>query len=168
MYRPLAARGCRLSYTCIEMSQANPIRIFVTHAWDESDDYVRVFEYLESARNFYYRNTSEPDRAPGGGVEPAREELRRQINGAEVVVALAGLAQRHLDLLTFQVTYAKAAKKPVVALRYFGMQAPVPKILTNLADDQVDWDERGLTDSIRRLARQENTARYDTIEFKLD
>ena len=56
------------------MSQQNPIRVFVTHAWEESDDYQRIFEYLESARNFYYRNTSAPDNAPSGGTEPAREE----------------------------------------------------------------------------------------------
>jgi len=30
------------------MSQANPVRLFVTHAWEASDDYLRVFEYLES------------------------------------------------------------------------------------------------------------------------
>ena len=33
------------------MSQNNPIRVFVTHSWEVSDDYLRVFEYLESARN---------------------------------------------------------------------------------------------------------------------
>jgi hypothetical protein len=150
------------------MSQGNPIRVFVTHAWEESDDYLRVFEYLESARNFFYRNTSQPDRAPSGGTEPAREELRRQINGAEVVVALSSLGDQHLDLLTFQINFAKASRKPVVCLRHFGLQAPVPKILADLADDQIDWQERGLVDAIRLLARHENTARYDTIEFKLD
>ena len=150
------------------MSQQNPIRVFVTHGWEESDDFLRVFEYLESNRNFYYRNTSEPDNAPGGGTEPAREALRRQINDAEVVVALSSLATRHLDLLTFQVTFAKAVKKPVVALQVFGMRASAPKIVAQFADEQIDWDERALTDALRRLARHENTARYDTIEFKLD
>jgi hypothetical protein len=29
------------------MSQANPLRIFVTHLWETTDDYLRVFEYLE-------------------------------------------------------------------------------------------------------------------------
>lgn len=150
------------------MSQANPIRVFVTHGWEESDDYLRVFEYLESARNFFYRNTSVPDRAPSGGTEAAREELRRQINAAEIVVALSSLGMRNLDLLSFQLNYAKASRKPVLAVRPFGVQAPMPKILTELADDQVDWDERSLVDAIRRLARHENTARYDVIEFKLD
>ena len=47
------------------MSQANPIRLFVTHAWEPDDDYLRVFEYLESARNFFYRNFSAPDKQIG-------------------------------------------------------------------------------------------------------
>ena len=52
------------------MSQNNPIRLFVTHAWDTSDEYLRIFEYLESARNFFYKNLSAPDKAPkSGGVE---------------------------------------------------------------------------------------------------
>ena len=46
------------------MSQNNPIRLFVTHAWETSDEYLRIFEYLESARNFFYKNLSAPDKAP--------------------------------------------------------------------------------------------------------
>jgi hypothetical protein len=150
------------------MSQQNPIRVFVTHAWEHSDDFQRIFEYLESARNFFYRNTSDPELAPSGGTEPAREELRRQINAAEVVVALASLGAANADLLTFQLNYAKASRKPVLGVRFFGVQGTMPKIISDLADDIVDWEERGLADAIRRLARHENTARYDTIEFKLD
>jgi hypothetical protein len=150
------------------MSQSNPIRVYVTHAWDESDDYQRIFEYLESARNFYYKNTSAPDRAPPGGTEAAREELRRQMNAAEVVVAPGSLGETHLDLLTFQLNYAKASKKPILGVKFFGVQKPVAGIIGERCDDLVDWDERGLADAIRRLARPVNTARYDTIEFKLD
>ena len=48
------------------MSQSNPVRIFITHAWENSDDYLRVFEYLESQRNFFYRNYSTPEGRPQG------------------------------------------------------------------------------------------------------
>lgn len=150
------------------MSQQNPIRLFVTHAWEEADDYLRMFEYLESARNFFYRNSGTPELPPTGGTEAAREDLRRQMDPAEIVIALASLFDKHPDLLTFQLNYAKANDKPVLVVKPFGVQLPVPKIVADRADDVVDWDERGLVDAIRRLARRENTARYDTIEFKLD
>ena len=73
------------------MSQANPLRLFVTHAWEHSDDYLRVFEYLESARNFFYRNYSTPDQRPSGDKEALREDLRRQIKPVEAIVALSSL-----------------------------------------------------------------------------
>jgi hypothetical protein len=151
------------------MSQRDPIRVFVTHAFEESDDYVRVFEYLESARNFYYRNCSAPDFRPSlPSPEALREELRREITTAEVVVALTSLAPKQQDLLVFQLNYAKASDKPVLLLPYFGRETPRLKTLEGLFDENVTWDERALIDAIRRQARHEQTTRWDTIEFKLD
>lgn len=150
------------------MSQTNPVRIFVTHAWENTDDYLRVFEYLESARNFFYRNFSTPDHRPVGDKEALREDLRRQIAPVEAVIALSSLFETHQDLLLFELHFAKAAQKPVVLMKPFGAQRPLSKVLTDLADEIVDWDERALVDAIRRQARHEDTTRWDVIEFKLD
>jgi hypothetical protein len=150
------------------MSQANPIRIFVTHAWGNSDDYLRVFEYLESARNFFYKNCSTPEHRPAGDQEAQREDLRRQIAAAEAIVGLSSLYHPHQDLLTFELLYAQASKKPVILLKPFGTSKDVPKAILDLANEIVDWDERALVDAIRRQARHEATTRWDTIEFKLD
>ncbi|MBV8784502.1 MAG: hypothetical protein JOZ67_09965 [Gammaproteobacteria bacterium] len=150
------------------MSQANPIRVFITHAWEMSDDYLRVFEYLESARNFFYKNTSTPDLRPGGDREAQREDLRRQISPAEAVIALPSLYETQQDLLTFQLLYAQSAKKPVLLMKSFGSGKPAPKAITDLATEIVGWDERALVDALRLHARQERTGRWDTIEFKLD
>jgi len=151
------------------MSQRDPIRVFVTHAWENSDDYLRVFEYLESARNFYYRNCSAPEQRPvDTSVEGRREELRRQISGAEVVIALASLYATQRDVLVFQLHYAKASDKPVILLPGFGREVVLPRDVAGLADETASWDERALVDAIRRQARHEETTRWDTIEFKLD
>jgi len=150
------------------MTQANPVRLFVTHVWENSDDYLRVFEYLESARNFFYRNYSTPDRRPDGDKEVLREDLRRQIAPVEAVIALPSLFESHQDLLTFQLLYAQASQKAVVLMKPFGSRKDVPKTILELADEVVDWDERALVDAIRRQARHEETTRWDTIEFKLD
>jgi Na+-transporting NADH:ubiquinone oxidoreductase subunit NqrB len=150
------------------MSQANPVRLFVTHAWQTSDDYLRVFEYLESARTFFYRNYSTPDKPPAAEREVEREDLRRQIAPVEAVIALPGLYDTHKDLLTFQLLYAQASNKAVVLMKPFGSQRELPKPIVELANEIVEWDERALVDAIRREARHEETTRWDTIEFKLD
>jgi hypothetical protein len=151
------------------MSQNNPIRLFITHAWDTSDEYLRIFEYLESARNFFYKNFSQPDKAPvGGGKDADREELRRQMAQVECVIALPGLYARQSELLVFEMTFAKASDKPVILMRPFGANAVLPKEITSLADTIVDWDGRALVDSVKAQARHEESNRWDTIEFKLD
>ena len=152
------------------MSQRDPIRVFVTHAFEESDDYVRVFEYLESARNFYYRNCGNLalDEGKGRAQDAVREELRKQIASAEVIIALSSLYAEQQDLLIFQLHYAKASDKPVVFLPLFGRDQPKLKTLDGLLDETVAWDERGLVDAVKRQARHEDTTRWDTIEFKLD
>ncbi len=150
------------------VSQQDPVRVFVGHLWEADDDYLRVFEFLESARNFYYRNSSAPDKRPPGGKEPEREELRQQITPAEVVILLASHHRRAPDLVEFQANYAKASDKPVILLTSFGSTSAVSKVLSALADENIDWDERALIDAVRRQARHEDTQRWDTIDFKMD
>src|SRR5213082_2023023 len=81
------------------VSQANPVLIFVTHCWENSDDYLRVFEYLESQRNFFYRNYSTPEQRPQGDREALRESLRKQIAPSEAVIGLSSLFDAHQELL---------------------------------------------------------------------
>ena len=151
------------------MSQRDPIRVFVTHCFEEGDDYIRVFEYLESARNFFYRNCSVPEARPSlSSPDALRDELRRQMTPAEVVIALTSLYQAQPDLLLFQLNCAKAHDKPVLLLPLFGRDQPKIKAFEGLVDEAVGWDERGLVDAVRRQARHEDTTRWDTIEFKLD
>jgi hypothetical protein len=150
------------------VSQADPVRIFVTHCWETSDDYLRVFEYLESQRNFFYRNYSTPEQRPQGDKEALRENLRKQITSCEAVIGLSSLFDAHQEFLTFQLLFAQASHKPVILMKPFGARKEVPKAILDLANEVVDWDERALVDAIRRQARHEDTTRWDTIEFKLD
>src|SRR5579871_4893457 len=148
------------------MSQRDPIRVFVTHCFEESDDYARAFEYLESARNFYYRNCSAPDvQLASSDPEAQREELRRQIALCEVVIALTSLYEGQRDQLLFELNYAKASEKPVVLLPHFGREPLKSDVFKGLIDESVTWDERALIDAVRRHARHEDTTRWDTIEF---
>jgi len=151
------------------MVSGDPIGIFVTHAWQESDDYLRVFEFLEGARNFRYANCSDPLRRPAiGGQEAEREELRRQIQRSEVVIGLGGLMASDLALLRFQLVYAKSLDKPVLLLPNFGQALREIPEFKGLVDETLQWDERAMVDALRREARQESANRYDVIEFKLD
>jgi hypothetical protein len=151
------------------MSESNPIRIFVAHAFSEHQDYVRVFEYLESRPNFYYKNCSNPAARPGsGGSESLQEELRRQIQLAEIVVLPVTLFGTNPVLVTFEVDAAKGLGKPVLAIKSFGETVAVKKSLLDKCDDVVDWNDRTITEAIKRLARNDRSGQWEVIEFKLD
>jgi hypothetical protein len=150
------------------ITQQNPIRLFVCHVWVEDEDYHRIFEYVESSPNFFYRNTSTPDARPAGDKEALRESLRKQIVEAEVMILPAALYRGNMDWVEFQMHCAKAYDKPIIVLEPFGSTDTIAPAVQELADDVVPWDQRQLVDAIKREARHEETTRFDMIEFKLD
>jgi hypothetical protein len=149
-------------------TRINPIRMFVTHSWEENDDYTRIFEYLEAPGTFYYVNTSQPQAKRPIDKESQREDLRRQIAPCEVVIVLPAAFRAAPDLVLFQMTFAKAADRPIIAMENFGSTDPLPKAIKDVADEVCAWNERSLIDALRRQARHQESTRWDTIEFKLD
>lgn len=150
------------------MSESNPIKIFVVHLFGEHPDYLRVFEYLESRPNFYYQNCSNPAARPAGGGEAMQEELRRQITPAEIVILPVTMFAANPVLVTFQVDCAKNLKKPVLAVKAFGDTVVIKKSLLDKADDIVDWNDRTISEAVKRLARNDRSGQWEVIEFKLD
>jgi hypothetical protein len=149
------------------MSEQNPIRIFVTHAFSDHPDYHRVFEYLESSSNFFYRNCSAPEQVPGaGGKDAIKEALLAQIRAAEIVIVVSSMYSENRDWITFQMDAAQAADIPILALEPFG-GGRIPDEITGRAADVVAWNERVIVDAIRKQARHEDTKRWDVIEFDM-
>ena len=148
------------------MSESNPIRVFVTHTFAEGDDYLRVFEFLESVDRFYYLNVSKPENMPeSGGIDAIKEELISQIKECEAVLVLASLYRENTELVRFQLDVAEANEKPVIAIRPFGGMADSPEELVERANEHMEWNEREITKALRRQARLEDTSRWDVIDF---
>lgn len=148
------------------MSESNPIRVYVTHAFDESDDYLRIFEFLESVDRFYYLNVAKPEKIPEtGGLEAIKDELIQQIKQAEVVIALPGLHDEKSDLSRFQMDVADANDIPKITIKTFGGLGAIPKEVEERCAAIVEWNEREMVDAIKMHGRGEDTARWEVIDF---
>lgn len=148
------------------VSERNPIRVFVTHLFQEDPDYLRVFEFLESVDRFFYLNCSKPENMPaGGGMEAMKDELIAQIKEAEAVVVLATHFEMNPDLVRFQMDVADANDKPMIVIRPFGGMTETPPRLAERVKEHIAWNDREMADAIRRQARLEDTARWDVIDF---
>jgi hypothetical protein len=150
------------------MSESNPIRVYAVHGWQLDEDYARLFEYLESADNFFYRALSDPSAVPPAGDGPAarRTQISEALTHAECVVCPAGTWDRFNDWARFTVETARSLDIPVVAIEHFGPKNMDVRLKGHAAE-VVGWDSRSIVDAIRREARHEDTTRFDLIEFDL-
>ncbi len=148
------------------MSERNPIRVFVTHAFAESDDYLRVFEFLESVDRFYYLNVSKPENVPAsGGMEAIKDELISQIKDSEVVVVVADVMAEKRDLVRYMMDVAEANDIKMVAIQPFGGVAETPDEIVERVQAHIEWNDREMVDTIKFLARGEDTTRWEVIDF---
>lgn len=148
------------------MSEQNPIRVFVTHAFSESDDYLRIFEFLECVDRFYYLNVSKPEEAPtSGGMDEVKDVLIQQIKAAEAVFVLPSLYEAQPDLVNFMMDGADAGGTPMIVIRPYGKVSETPQALVDRTNEHIEWNAREMVDAVRRQARSEDTARWDTVDF---
>lgn len=148
------------------MSESNPFRVFATHSFEETDDYLRLFEYLESVDRFFYLNVSKPENMPAaGGMQAIRDELIAQIKEAEVVVLLPDVHNARTDLVRIMMDVAKANRIKMLGIRPYGGVIETPAEITERAAEVVEWNDREIVDAIKRLARGEETSRWEVIDF---
>lgn len=148
------------------MSESNPITVFATHAFEESFDYLRVFEFLEGVDRFYYVNVSKPENIPGsGGLQAIKDELIEQIKAAEAIFVLSSVYEEKPDLVKFMMDVAEANHKGMIAIRPFGSAAETPPELLERCQEHIGWNDREMADALRRQARGEDTARWEVLDF---
>lgn len=151
------------------MSEENPYRVFVTHVFQDDEDYQRVFEYLESRDQFFYLTSSDLAKMPeSGGLEAMKAELREQIKPAEVVIMPITTFETNPDLVRFQMDVAEAFAKPILGVKSFGDTVAIHKEMIDRCADIIEWNERTMIEAIKRLGRNEETAQWEVIDFDLD
>ena len=148
------------------MSEKKPIRVFVTHTFEEGDDYLRVFEFLESDDRFYYLNVSKPENMPSEGTpEAVKDELIAQIKASEAVIVLPSAFERNSELVVYMMDVADANNIGMIVIRPFGgMTETQPKVVER-AGKPIDWNAREMVDAIRLTARGQDTQRWEVVDF---
>ena len=148
------------------MSENNPIAVFASHIFDESFDYLRVFEFLESVDRFYYVNVSKPENVPeSGGLQAIKDELIEQIKTAEAVIILSSTYEQRPEITQFIMDVAEVNQKGMVAIRPFGGVSETPDEMVERCQEHIEWNNREIADALLRQARGEDTARWEVLDF---
>lgn len=148
------------------MSESNPIRVFATHNFSETDDYLRVFEFLESVDRFYYLNVSKPENLPTtGGAQELKDEVIRQVKASEAMLVLPSAWEQNKDMVNFMMDVAEANRIGMIVIKPFGGMHETPPELVARCAEHIEWNDREMVDSLKRQARGEDTARWEVLDF---
>ncbi len=148
------------------MSENNPITVFASHVFEETFDYLRVFEFLESVDRFYYVNVSKPENIPeAGGLQAIKDELIAQIKTSEVVIILSSTYEERPEIVKFIMDVAQANRTGMVAIRPFGGATETPAEMVERCQEHVEWNNREMADALLRQARGMDTVRWDVLDF---
>jgi len=63
---------------------------------------------------------------------------------------------------------AQAFKKPIIAIKSHGGTQALPRDALAAAVEIVDWNDRLITEALRRHGRGENIPKWDVIDFDPD
>lgn len=128
--------------------------LFISHAWEYSDQYRRIEAMLNDAPHFAWRNYSVPEHDPLHAKTNRELEaaLRNQIKPASAVIILAGMYVSYREWIQKEIDIAREMGKPIIAIAPRGSQK-IPQAVQEAADVVVGWTTASITDAIRRYTK---------------
>lgn len=129
-------------------------RLFISHSWSYGDQYARLVELLKEYQYFQWSNHSVPKDDPIHNAKNAaelKEAIRRQMQGVNCVVILAGVYSSYSKWINIEIALAKEMGKPIVAVEYWAAEHTSQVVKKN-ANKVVRWNASSVVDAIRDLA----------------
>jgi hypothetical protein len=127
-------------------------KIFISHAWNYSEHYWKVVEWLNEAPNFSWQNCSVPrhDSCPDDSSTVALEKcMDSQIQKADCVVIFGGMYSAYSDWIEYEIKKAYWENKTIICIKPWG-QERMPQIVQDYADVIVGWNQSSVVDAIRK------------------
>lgn len=126
-------------------------RVFISHSWTYGDHYDRLVELLKDQPYFAWSDHSVPKDDPIHNAPNAtklREAIRRQMQGVNCVVILAGVYSTYSKWINVEIELARELGKPIVAVEYWGAEH-TSRVVKDNADAVVGWNGASVAKAIR-------------------
>lgn len=129
-------------------------RIFVSHAWEYTDQYRRLENMLDEAPDFEYSNYSVPEHDPlhAKTKKELEEALYNQIRPTNVVIILAGMYVPYREWIQKEIDIAVELGKPIIGVAPWGSQK-IPQAVQDVAEEIVSWSTSSIVSAIRKYGK---------------
>lgn len=126
--------------------------IFISHAWNYSDAYNTVVNWLNEAQEegkLTWTNYSVPEHDPvdANNTKKLQAALDAQIKPASKVIVISGMYAAYSDWINYEIDQSVNYGKYIIGLRPWG-QERVPAKITDNATVMVGWNKASLISAI--------------------
>lgn len=138
------------------MPQLYDYRLFISHAWKYGDDYNRLINLLNNAKNFSYFNYSAPAEKPlfPAGTPKTNSEIGKLISNkirpSQITIVISGMYGAYSDWMQYEIDESVRMGKPILGIYPWG-QSKAPTYVTSNADKMVNWNTDSIVSAIREL-----------------
>ncbi|NRT90898.1 TIR domain-containing protein [Clostridium beijerinckii] len=133
-------------------------RLFISHAWKYGDDYTRLVNLLDNAKNFSYYNYSAPKEKPLFPVgtpltnSDIAKKITDKISPSQITIVIAGMYVQYKDWIQYEIDESKRMGKPILGIKPYG-NVITPTYVSNNANEIVNWSTDSIVSAIRRLVK---------------
>lgn len=125
--------------------------IFISHSWTYGEHYERLINFLDSDRNFIYKDYSVPKDDPihnAKDTKKLREAIERKIKPASVILILAGVYASYSTWIQIEIDIAKKYGKPIIAIELWGAEK-TSCAAKEAANQIVGWNSASIIEAIK-------------------
>ena len=134
------------------MSQGRIVRVFISHSWDHSDQYVYLVNFLRRIEDFQFYNYSVPKHDPlkASSEKDLLDELCEQLRGCHVLIVLATMRPTYSEWIQKEILIANIYNKPVIAIVPRG-QKRISSFIKTYSDTIVKWSTKSIKKALYEL-----------------
>ena len=125
--------------------------IFISHAWQYSQHYWKIVEWLNNEPNFSWSNCSVPshDSLPDKTSAGLSRAMTRQINPAQVVIILGGMYAAHSAWIDYEISEATRMGKTIIGIKPWGQERVPVNVQNASICPVVGWNSASVIQAVR-------------------
>lgn len=131
------------------------VRLFISHSWDYSSEYVELVNFLGRIKDFDFYNYSVPKHNPLSADTDKKllDELCDQLRGCHILIVLATMRPTYSEWIQKEILIANVYDKAVLAIIPRG-QKRIASVITTYSDKIVKWNVKSIRKAIIEIMKE--------------
>ena len=133
---------------------ANNHKVFISHAWDHSDDLENLRRLLNERGyfNVEFKEVTKDEPINSSNSYYIKNRLREKIQSSDILIGLCGIYASHSEWMKWELEIANIHGIPIVGVIPRG-QIYISRTVDSYSIENVNWNTESIVNAIRRNSK---------------